>query len=109
LTPLGRRRAIRGQQGVSQTVVCATLQFAPRTRQLRPRPGWHRLARDLGFCTTVAAPVAGDDRAEAEGLHALLDAAGVPPEDRLVRRVAQTGFADAGVRVGIDGVWPEPP
>ncbi len=66
------------------------------------------LARDLGFRTTVAATVAEDDAVEEAGLHALLDAEGVPPEDRLVRRVAHTGFADAGVRVGIDEVWPEP-
>lgn len=66
------------------------------------------LARELGFRTTVAATVAEDDAVEEAGLHALLDAEGVPHEDRLVRRVAHTGFAEAGVRVGIDEVWPEP-
>ena len=62
----------------------------------------------LGFRVKVAATVDADDSAEEQSLHALLDADGVPAEDRLVRRVARTGFADWGVGLTLDALWPEP-
>jgi len=67
-----------------------------------------RLARDLGFSIRVAATLYPGDVAHAEALHVALDAIGIPPEDRLVRPVAEEGFAEAGVHVSIDTVEPEP-
>jgi uncharacterized Fe-S cluster-containing radical SAM superfamily protein len=66
------------------------------------------LLRELGFSVRVAATIDAADAAEEAGLHARLDADGVPPRDRLVRRVARTGFADRGVELGLENLWPEP-
>jgi MoaA/NifB/PqqE/SkfB family radical SAM enzyme len=66
------------------------------------------LARTLGFRVRVAATIDAGDAAEEAALHALLDADGIPPADRLVRRVAHTGFADHGLELDIDTLWPEP-
>jgi pyruvate-formate lyase-activating enzyme len=66
------------------------------------------LLRDLGFHVRVAATVDEADAAEEAGFHALLDADGIPPADRLVRRVARTGVADHGVELTIENLWPEP-
>jgi hypothetical protein len=66
------------------------------------------LLRELGFEVKVAATVDESDAAEEAGLHALLDQDGIPPADRLVRRVARMGFADHGVALTLDSVWPEP-
>ncbi len=66
------------------------------------------LLRELGFRVTVAATVDEADTAEEAGLHALLDRDGIPPDDRLVRRVARQGFADHGLALNLDNVWPEP-
>ncbi len=41
-------------------------------------------------------------------MHVLLEADGVPEEDRLIRRVARTGFAEWGVELTLDALWPEP-
>ena len=65
------------------------------------------LLRELGFPVKVAATVDAGDAREEAGLHALLDRDGVPPADRLVRRVARMGFAAYGVplsgRVAVAG------
>lgn len=66
------------------------------------------LLRELGFRVKVAATVDASDATEEAGLHVLLEADGIPPEDRLVRRVARKGFADHGVALTVDTVWPEP-
>jgi len=66
------------------------------------------LLRELGFHVRVAATIDSADAGEEAGLHARLDADGVPPADRLVRPVARTGFADHGMELSIDGLWPEP-
>jgi Radical SAM superfamily len=66
------------------------------------------LLRQLGFRVRVAATVDEADAAEDAGFHRLLDADGVPPEDRLVRRVARTGFASDGLALSVDTLWPEP-
>jgi hypothetical protein len=66
------------------------------------------LARELGFRVRVAATIDAADAAEEAGLQALLDADGIPAADRLVRRVARTGFAEHGVEVGVGSLWPEP-
>ena len=66
------------------------------------------LLGELGFRVRVAATVDEADAAEEQGFHALLDRDGIPPADRLVRRVARTGFAEHGVALTIDTLWPEP-
>jgi hypothetical protein len=66
------------------------------------------LLRELGFRVRVAATVDEADAAEEAGFHALLDADDIPPADRLVRRVARTGFAEHGRELTIDTLWPEP-
>jgi hypothetical protein len=66
------------------------------------------LALSLGFRVRVAATIDADDAAEETGLHQLLNTDGIPPDDRLIRRVAHTGFAERGLDLGIDTLWPEP-
>jgi hypothetical protein len=66
------------------------------------------LARSIGFRVRVAATIDAADATEETGLHRLLDTDGIAPEDRLIRRVARTGFAERGVELGIDTLWPEP-
>jgi uncharacterized Fe-S cluster-containing radical SAM superfamily protein len=66
------------------------------------------LLRELGFRVRVAATVDEADAAEEASLHALLDMDEIPHGDRLVRPVARTGFAEHGVAVDVDTVWPEP-
>ncbi len=66
------------------------------------------LLRALGFKVRVAATIDEADAGEERDLHAMLDADGIPDADRLVRRVARTGFADHGVGLSIDTLWPEP-
>jgi hypothetical protein len=66
------------------------------------------LLRELGFRVRVAATVDEADAAEEAGFHALLEAEGIPARDRLVRRVARTGFAEHGLELSVDTLWPEP-
>lgn len=66
------------------------------------------LLRELGFHVRVAATVDATDAAEETGFHARLDTDGIPLEDRLVRRVARAGFADHGIELSVDNLWPEP-
>ena len=66
------------------------------------------LLRELGFRVRVAATIDEADAGEEAGFHALLDAEGVPVCDRLIRRVARAGFADHGLELTIDNLWPEP-
>lgn len=80
----------------------------------RGRGSWSRAmegigqARDLGFRIRVAATLYDEDPAGVAALHGRLDADGIPPEDRLIRPVAQEGFAAQGVHVSIDTLEPEP-
>jgi MoaA/NifB/PqqE/SkfB family radical SAM enzyme len=66
------------------------------------------LLLELGFRVRVAATIDATDAAEEAELHRLLDADGVPGRDRLVRPVARTGFADWGLDIDLDRLWPEP-
>jgi uncharacterized Fe-S cluster-containing radical SAM superfamily protein len=66
------------------------------------------LLLELGFRVRVAATVDESDADEETGFHARLDADGIPPEDRLVRRVARAGFAEHGLELSVDTLWPEP-
>jgi len=66
------------------------------------------LARSLGFRVRVAATMYEEDRQGVQALHTRLDHEGIAVDDRLVRPVAQEGFADTGVHVSIDTLEPEP-
>ncbi len=66
------------------------------------------LAADLGFRVRVAATLYTEDPQGVTALHDRLDDEGVKPEDRLIRPVAEEGFAETGVHVSIDTVEPEP-
>jgi uncharacterized Fe-S cluster-containing radical SAM superfamily protein len=66
------------------------------------------LLRELGFRVRVAATVDEADADEEDGFHRLLEHDGIPAADRLVRRVARTGFAQGGVELTIENLWPEP-
>jgi TusA-related sulfurtransferase len=64
--------------------------------------------RALGFRVRVAATMYDEDPVGVAALHRRLDDDGIPPEDRVIRPVAQEGFAGAGVHVSIDTLEPEP-
>ncbi len=66
------------------------------------------LARSLGFRVRVAATMYDEDLSGVQALHARLDGEGIGPDDRLIRPVAQEGFADSGLHVSIDTLEPEP-
>jgi uncharacterized Fe-S cluster-containing radical SAM superfamily protein len=66
------------------------------------------LLRELGFRVRIAATVEDDDPVGEASLHELLDADGIPQADRLIRRVARTGFASDGIDLTLDTLWPEP-
>jgi hypothetical protein len=48
------------------------------------------------------------DAHEQAGLDDLLHAHGIPARDRLIRPIARQGFADHGIPLTIDSLWPEP-
>ncbi len=63
------------------------------------------LAREEGFRVRLAATVP-DDAAE-RALTAFLDREGIAPEDRVIRRVALRGFAEAGIALARADLIPE--
>ncbi len=66
------------------------------------------LAHALGFRVRVAATLFDEDPEGVAALHARLDQEGIDPQDRVIRPVAQEGFAENGVHVSIDSLEPEP-
>ncbi|MGI8522436.1 MAG: radical SAM protein [Nocardioides sp.] len=66
------------------------------------------LARDLGFTVRIAATLHEDEIATAASLQTLLDTLEIDPADRLIRPVAEQGFAEHGQQVSIDTLEPEP-
>ena len=66
------------------------------------------LARSLGFQVRVAATMFDEDPVGVAALHERLDIIGIDKEDRVIRPVADEGFADGGVHVSIDNLEPEP-
>ncbi|MDQ6642453.1 MAG: radical SAM protein [Actinomycetota bacterium] len=66
------------------------------------------LARSLGFRVRVAATLYDEDPAGVAALHQRLDIEEIAPEDRVIRPVAEEGFADVGIHVSIDNLEPEP-
>jgi len=66
------------------------------------------LARSLGFHLKVAATLHEAELSSVATLHAALDNLGIAPEDRIIRPVAEEGFADGGLHISLDTVEPEP-
>ena len=67
-----------------------------------------QLARRLGFRVRVAATLFPEDVGDAAQLHAALDELGIAADDRLIRPVAEEGFAENGVHISLETVEPEP-
>lgn len=67
-----------------------------------------RIARELDFTVRVAATFLPRDAAAAGDLSQALAGLGIQEKDRLIRPVAQEGYADDGVEITIDTVEPEP-
>lgn len=65
-------------------------------------------ARDLGFTVKVAATLYDSEVDTAADLTTLLDSMNIPTSDRLIRPVAQQGFAEQGEHVHLDTLQPEP-
>ncbi|CAN5817193.1 hypothetical protein BH20ACT6_BH20ACT6_19090 [soil metagenome] len=66
------------------------------------------LAHGLGFRIRIAATYFARDVGHADDLHVFLDGLGIDRDDRLIRPVAEEGFADQGVHISLDNVEPEP-
>lgn len=66
------------------------------------------LATSLGFRVRVAATLYDEDPVGVAALHRRLDEESIPVEDRVIRPVAQEGFADGGIHVSLDTLEPEP-
>ena len=67
-----------------------------------------RLARELDFRVRVATTYLPQDAADAGDLHGALSELGIAEEDRLIRPVAQEGYAEDGVEITLESVEPEP-
>lgn len=67
-----------------------------------------RMAREHDFRVRVAATYLPQDAAAAGDLNQTLAELGIRKEDRLIRPVAQEGYAEEGVEITIDTVEPEP-
>ncbi|MCH7230923.1 radical SAM protein [Glycomyces sp. L485] len=66
------------------------------------------LARTLGFRVRIAATIDAADAEEVAALRELLDTEGIPAEDQVIRRIARQGFAESGVVLTRDDLYPEP-
>lgn len=66
------------------------------------------LARSLGFRVRIAATIDAADADEVAALRELLDTEGVPAEDQVIRRIARQGFAESGLVLTRDDLYPEP-
>ncbi|MEQ6902710.1 radical SAM protein [Nocardioides sp. YIM 152588] len=66
------------------------------------------LARSLGFRVRIAATLFDEDPEGVAALHRRLDDVGIAREDRVIRPVAEEGYAETGVHVSIDTLEPEP-
>jgi TusA-related sulfurtransferase/uncharacterized Fe-S cluster-containing radical SAM superfamily protein len=111
----GRRREVLESFDRSVTLQVSLDSATPELHDRQRGEGaWARaldgiaMAATLGFRVRVAATLYAEDSAGVAALHRRLDAEGIAREDRLIRPVAQEGFADTGVHVSIDTLEPEP-
>lgn len=69
-----------------------------------------RIAQGLGFRVRVASTIGvdgGNEMEEEKEMHHLCDELGVPPEDRIIRRLAKRGRAVKGIVLTTEGLVPE--
>jgi sulfatase maturation enzyme AslB (radical SAM superfamily) len=111
----GRRREVLEEMDRSVTLQVSLDSAGPELHDAqRGRGSWARaldgigLAHGLGFRVRVAATMFDEDPTGVAALHARLDQEGIAPEDRVIRPVAQEGFAETGVHVSLDSLAPEP-
>ncbi len=111
----GRRRAILESLDRSVTLQVSLDSATPELHDRQRGAGsWARaldgiaLAHSLGFRVRIAATMYDEDPVGVAALHERLDAEGIAAEDRVIRPVAQEGFADTGLHVSIDTLEPEP-
>lgn len=111
----GRRRELLESLDRSVTMQVSLDSATPELHDRQRGAGsWARaldgigLARTLGFRVRVAATLYDEDVSGVAALHSRLDSEGITPDDRLIRPVAQEGFAETGVHVSIDTLEPEP-
>ncbi len=114
---LGRGRRRETLEGLDRSVVLQ-ISLDSATADLHDRQrgsgSWAKAlagiesAAGLGFRIRVAATLYPEDAAGVAALHTRLDALHIAAEDRLIRPVAEEGFASAGVHVSLDTVEPEP-
>ncbi len=113
----GRGRRLQTLEEMDRSVVLQ-VSLDSATAELHDRQrgagSWSRAltgigqARALGFRVRVAATMYDEDPVGVRELHTRLDAEGIAGEDRVIRPVAQEGFAETGVHVSIDNLEPEP-
>lgn len=111
----GRRREMLERLDRSVTLQVSLDSAGPELHDAqRGRGSWARamdgigLAHSLGYRVRVAATMFDEDPEGVAALHARLDEEGIAPEDRVIRPVAQEGFAASGVHVSLDSLAPEP-
>ncbi len=111
----GTRRATLEAMDRSVTLQVSLDSAGPELHDAqRGKGSWARaldgiaLARSLDFRVRVAATMFDEDPEGVTALHARLDQEGIGAEDRVIRPVAQEGFADTGVHVSLDTLAPEP-
>lgn len=109
----GRRRAALEKLSRDRVALQVSLDSAQPARHdlMRGAGTWAkawdgiRTARSLGFRVRIAATVTSANE-EAE-LSSYFDAEEIASEDRVIRRVALRGFADAGVALARSDLYPE--
>lgn len=89
-------------------VPCAARKAPRRARSHATALAGIAQARDLGFTVKVAATLYDTEVDTADELNTLLDTMNIPTTDRIIRPVAQQGFAEQGEHVHIDTLQPEP-
>ena len=111
----GRRREVLERMDRSVTLQVSLDSAGPELHDSQRGTGsWARamdgigLAHGLGYRVRVAATMFDEDPEGVAALHARLDDEGIAPEDRVIRPVAQEGFAETGVHVSLDSLAPEP-
>ena len=109
----GRRLEILRQQAPSRVTLQVSIDSAtPERHDLHRGAGswalaWDgiRRARALGFRVRIAATLS--EASEEAEFHQFLDEQGVAEEDRVIRRVALRGFAEAGIAIARADLLPE--
>ena len=112
----GRRRAMLEALDRQRVVLQVSLDSADDVlHDLHRGSGSHARTMDgiglitgLGFRLRVAATVRDSSPRATAALHDRLDDLGVPIRDRLIRPVAEQGFAEDGLEVTLDSLAPEP-